>query len=265
MSTNGPAVSNRPSMSRRLRPLSMTWVTPTSRGFPGRAGTPRKPSLKSGIELLQLRLGAILDIAVERVAARVDADGERPEVLDAELPQTLGHQLLPGDLLDLLDLGRLERCGAADDREVHHPEALHRLDRLVGEPALPADRADAVLLAETLGEPHHAGARGGADADLLVAAGAELAHVRRRVEQKGPRQVHRWLHALVEDPDLRPVADADDVALDDHLVAGPELLDLRRVGDRERHLVRRHQNSLSNSTEPSAPTCADARRAAQHW
>ena len=79
---------------------------------------------------------------------RVDADDERPEVLDAELPQALGHQLLPGDLLDLLDLGRLERGGAADDREVDHPEALHRLDRLVGEAALAADRADAVLLAE---------------------------------------------------------------------------------------------------------------------
>src|SRR6478609_6042100 len=166
MSTNWPAVSNRPSMSRRLRPLSMTCVTPTSRGFPGRAGTPRKPSLKSGIELLQLRLGAILDIAVERVAVRVDADGERPEVLDAELPQALGHELLPGDLLDLLDLGRLERRRPADDGEVDHPEPLHRLDRLVGEPALPADRADAVLRAQPLGEAHHSRARRRADADL---------------------------------------------------------------------------------------------------
>src|SRR5512132_2078054 len=104
MSTNWPAVSNNPSMSRRLSPLSMTCVRPTSRGFPGRAGTPRKPSLKSGIELLQLRLGAVLNVVVERVPVGIDTHRERPEVLDAELPEALGHQLLPGDLLDLLDL-----------------------------------------------------------------------------------------------------------------------------------------------------------------
>ena len=88
---------------------------------------------------------------------RVDADGERAEVLDPELPEALGHELLPGDLFDLLDLGRLERGGAADDREVDHPEPLHRLDRVVRETALAADRADAVLRAERLGEAHHAG------------------------------------------------------------------------------------------------------------
>src|SRR5262245_22227790 len=143
-------------MSRRLRPLSMTWVTPTSRGLPGRAGTSRKPSLKAGIELLQLRLRAILDVAIQRAAVRVDADGQRPEVLDPELPEALGHELLPRDLLDLLDLGRLERGRATDDREVHHPEPLHRLDRFVGKAPLAADRPDAVPRAEALGEAHHA-------------------------------------------------------------------------------------------------------------
>src|SRR5262245_37109427 len=152
MSTNSPAVSNRPSMSRRLRPLSMTCVIPTSRGFPGRAGTPRKPSLNSGIELLQLCPGPVLHLAVERAAVRVDPHDQRAEVLDAELPEALGHQLLPGDLLDLLDLGRLERGRPADDREVDHPEPLHRLDRLVGEPALAADRAHPVLRAEAVRE-----------------------------------------------------------------------------------------------------------------
>src|SRR6186997_177250 len=234
MSTKSPAVSSIPSMSRMLRPLSITWVSPTSRGLPGREGTPNQPSLKPGIELLQLVVGAGLDVVVERVAVGVDADDQRPEVLDAELPEALGHELLPGDLLDLLDLRRLERGGAADDREVDHPEPLHRLDRLVGEPALAADRADAVLLAERLGEPHHARGRGRADAELLVAAAAlgvlaDLAHVRRRVEQERAAQVHRRLDALVEDADLRPVADADDVALHDHLVAGAELEDLRGI------------------------------------
>src|SRR5919108_1442737 len=109
-------------MSRRFRPLSMTWVRPSVRGLPGRWGRSRKPSLKPGIELLQLLLGGGLHVVVERVAVGVDADGERAEVLDAELPQALGHELLPGDLLDFLDLRRLERRCAADDREVDHPQ-----------------------------------------------------------------------------------------------------------------------------------------------
>src|SRR6478735_6224342 len=101
MSTKSPAVSNIPSMSRMLRPLSITCVRPTCRGLPGRDGTPNQPSLKPGIELLQLVVGARLDVVVERVAVGVDADDQRPEVLDAELPEALGHQLFPEDFLDL--------------------------------------------------------------------------------------------------------------------------------------------------------------------
>src|SRR3954468_14789146 len=153
-----------PSISRRFMPLSITWVKPSTRGFPGRGGRSRNPS-KPGIELLQFLVRCRLDVVVERVAVRVDPDRERAEVLHPELPEALGHELLPGDLLDLLDLGRLEGRCAADDREVDHPELAHRLDRLVGEAALAADRADAVLLAERLGEAHHAGRRCRADAD----------------------------------------------------------------------------------------------------
>src|SRR6187431_627476 len=156
MSTYSPAVSKRPSISRRFRPLSMTCVRPRSRGFPSRVGMSRNPSpSKPCIDVLQSLEGLRLDVAVERAPVGVDADGQRSEVLHPELPQALGHELLPGDLLDLLDLGRLEGGGAADDREIDHPETLHRLDRLVGEPALAADRAHAVLRAEPLGETHH--------------------------------------------------------------------------------------------------------------
>src|ERR671935_3001305 len=165
MSTYCPPVSKSPSISRRLRPLSMTCVSPSARGLPGRAGRSRKPFSEAGIELLQLLLRGGLDVVVERVAVGVDADGERAEVLDAELPEALGHQLLPGDLLDLLDLRRLQRRRAADDREVDHLQAPHRLDRLVGETALAPDRAHSVLRAERLGETNHPGARGRADAD----------------------------------------------------------------------------------------------------
>src|SRR5215217_5018681 len=243
MSTNSPAVSKRPSMSRRFRPLSMTCVRPLLRGFGSRAGISSHDPLEAGIKLLQLLLRALLDVVVERVAVGVDADGQRPEVLDTELPQALRHQVLPGDLLDLLDLRRLQRRCPADDGEIHHPVLAQRLDRLVREAPLAADRADAVLAAERLREAHHAGARRRPDRERLVpdiALGiwAHLADVRRGMEQERAVQVDRRLLALVEDPDLGPVADPDDVALDDDLVAGAELQDLLVVRYGERHLMR---------------------------
>src|SRR5947199_10185346 len=146
-----PATSRMSSHARGPRPLSSTWVSPWC-------------GSKSSIEFLQLLLGAFLDVVEKGVAVRVDPDGERPEVLDAELPEALGHELLPVDLFDLLDLGRLERGRAADEREVDHPVLRHRLDRLVGEAALARDRPDAVVAAERLREAHHAGARRRADA-----------------------------------------------------------------------------------------------------
>src|SRR5690242_13207409 len=264
MSTNWPAVSKRPSISRRLSPLSMTCVRPSARGLPGRGGRSRNP-LELGIDLLQLLVSGGLHVVVEGVAVGVDADRERAEVLDAKLPEALGHQILPGDLLDLLDLGRLERRGPADDREVDHAVLPHGLDRLVREAALAADRADAVLVAERLGEADHPRARGRADADRVVAAIVALADSGRGMQQERAAEIHRRLLALVEDPDLRSVADADDVALDDHLVAGSEFEDLGLVLDRKGHLVLRHQASRSKSVVPSAAMCAVARRAAQHW
>src|SRR6266700_257731 len=149
------------SHARGPSPLSSTWVRPPSRLM---------PRSKSGIELLQLLLGSGLHVVVERVPVRVDADGERAEILDAELPEAFGHELLPDNLLDLLDLRCLERRSPADDGEIDHAQPAHRFDRLVREAALAADRADAVLLAERLREAHHPGRRRRADADLLVAS-----------------------------------------------------------------------------------------------
>src|SRR4030081_1644868 len=115
------------SHARGPRPLSSTCVRPLCDG-----------SSKAGIELLQLLLGRGLHVVVERVPVRVDTDRERTEVLDAERPEALGHELLPGSLFDLLDLRRLERGRAAAYCEVDHPEPVHRLDRLVGKAALAA-------------------------------------------------------------------------------------------------------------------------------
>src|SRR5439155_27356031 len=170
-----PATSSTSSHARGPRPLSITCVRPWCGA---------RPMSKPLIELLQFRFRAFLDVVEEGVAVRVDADGERPEVPDAELPEALRHELLPVDLFDLLDLRRLERSRTADDGEVDHPVLAHRLDRLVGQSALAADRAHAVVAAERLGEADHPCRRGGADADLLVFAFANLAHARGRVEDE---------------------------------------------------------------------------------
>jgi hypothetical protein len=84
------------------------------------------------------------------------------------------------------------------------------------------------------------------------------------VEEERAGQVERRFDALIEDPDLRAVADAEDVAVDGDEVARAELADVL-LGRRKSQLVLGHQNSLSNSIWPSAETCALARRAAQHW
>src|SRR5438270_11095876 len=139
MSIWSPETSSTSSHPRGPRPLSRTCVRPPSRV---------RPRSKTGIELLQLLRRGCLDVVVERVAVRVDADGERPEVLHAELPQALGHELFPRDLFDLLDPRGLERGCAPAHGEVHHPALLHRSDRLVWEAALAADGAHAVLRAE---------------------------------------------------------------------------------------------------------------------
>src|SRR6266480_2883886 len=63
------------------------------------------------------RLG--FDILVEAVAVGVDRDDERAEVLDAEFPQALGHEIFPPDLLDFFDLQRFQRRRASDDCEIN--------------------------------------------------------------------------------------------------------------------------------------------------
>src|SRR5262245_180208 len=247
MSMYGPAVSSRSSTARGPRPLSMTWVRPPSRG-----GSPRSRS-NSLIELLQLLRRLCLDVVEQRIAVRVDADPQRPEVLDTELPEALGHELLPGHLLDLLDLRRLQRGRPADDREVDHPVAAHRLDRLVREAPLPADRADAVVAAERLRETHHACRRRRPYAHRLVPAGAELADIGRRVEQERAVQVPRWIDALVEDAHLRAVANADDVTVDGDEIARPELADLL-LGRRKGQPVLSHTTTLPRNKLLQAPS-----------
>src|SRR5215470_3873195 len=82
MSMCSPAVSRTSSHARGPRPLSRTCVRPPSRVTP-------MSNSETCIELLQLLRRGRLDVVVERVAVCVDADRERAEVLDAELPEAL--------------------------------------------------------------------------------------------------------------------------------------------------------------------------------
>src|SRR5918999_2784530 len=72
MSMYGPAVSSTSSQARGPRPLSRTCVNPPERGCRS----------KSGNEALQALPRLRLDVAVHRVAMRVDPDPQGPEVLD---------------------------------------------------------------------------------------------------------------------------------------------------------------------------------------
>src|SRR5260370_40368288 len=84
MSMCSPAVSRMSAQARTPRPLSSTCVSPPSRD---------RPRSKAGIELLQLLGGRSLDVVEERVAVLVDAERERAEIFDAELPEALGHEV----------------------------------------------------------------------------------------------------------------------------------------------------------------------------
>jgi len=61
------------------------------------------------------------------------------------------------------------------------------------------------------------------------------------VEEERTGEIHRRLDALIEDADLRAVADADDVPLHGDLVPGAQLQDFGGIGDRERDFVLCHR------------------------
>ena len=100
---------------------------------------------EAGQHLGAPRLRVVGDVAVEAAAVAVHADEQRPEVADAELPQRLGVEVVEVDVLDLLDPGRLERRGAADDREVDAAQLAERRLRAFAQAALADDDAHAVL------------------------------------------------------------------------------------------------------------------------
>ena len=164
---------------------------------------------------------------------RVHGHYQGAEPPDAELPQALRHEVLELDLLDLLDLGGLQRRRAAGDRKVDPAELLQHRQGVRQQPALADDRADAVVVHQPAREAVHARAGGGADADLLIASGTELAHVGGGMDEGGAAQAHPGPLAAVEHRDLGGVPDADDVPVDAQLLPGAQLAQRVEVGDRE--------------------------------
>ena len=64
----------------------------------------------------------------------VHRDQQRAEIADPKLPQRLGVQVVEVDVFDLLDPGRLERRGAADDRKIGAAEFAERCGRGFAQP-----------------------------------------------------------------------------------------------------------------------------------
>src|SRR5205085_1276193 len=118
------------------------------------------------------------------------------------------------DLLDLLDLHRLQRRGAADDRQVDAPVFFHLVDRVLEETGFADHRADAVLLDQAGIEPVHTRGGRGADANLFIFAIGKFFHAGRGVQADGAGQIRRRRDAFVENADLRGVPDAEDVTVD---------------------------------------------------
>src|SRR3954453_3409573 len=142
MSTNAPAVSKSPSISRRFIPLSMTCVSPLLRGLPGRTGTPRNPSSKPGIA------GTIpnhshSDRLFNAGAPSVDV---AQELLDLVRARGLRVGEVPAS-------GRRVGCEPGEVRLRHAERAQPRRPREAGE------RLDAACgiagIADRLAEPRH--------------------------------------------------------------------------------------------------------------
>src|SRR4051812_27564461 len=77
---------------------------------------------KAFIRFLEISAGLRTDVAVGGLAVRIHRDKERSEVFHPEFPETLGHQVLEEDILDLLHLDRFDARRAADDRQVDPAE-----------------------------------------------------------------------------------------------------------------------------------------------
>src|SRR5512141_2906829 len=81
----------------------------------------------------------IVDLRIQVAAVAVHRDEQRAEALDAEFPQRLGIEIVEIDVFDLLDPRRLERRGAADDREIDAAVLRERGERAFAHPALADD------------------------------------------------------------------------------------------------------------------------------
>src|SRR4030095_2541660 len=100
--------------------------------------------------------------------------------------------------------------------------------------------------------------------ERVVAPVVTLADIWRGMEQERSGEIQRRMDALAEGPGGRGAWAPGDGAGSGREGAGAELPNVL-FGGGEGEPVLGHQASRSNSVVPSAATCADARRAAQHW
>src|SRR5262249_55470998 len=92
-----------------------------------------------------LRSRISVDYGVDARAMAVHSDSQRAEVAHAKAPQALGMQIVEIDVLDRFDPGRLQRRGAADDREIGAAELAKRGERPWSESTLADDEPHPAL------------------------------------------------------------------------------------------------------------------------
>src|ERR1041385_4893670 len=169
-------------------------------------------------------------LRIEAATVTVHGDDERAETVDAKLPQRFRVEVVEVDVLDGFDPGGLERRGAADDGEVHAAHFAEGIRRVFPQAALADDDPHPVFAHQRPGEALHAVARGGADAERLVARGISrarlhLAHIGRGMDYRVAGEVEPGFAAAIEHVNLGRVADAEERATERDSVVHPELAD----------------------------------------
>lgn len=146
----------------------------------------------------------------------VDSHYQRPEVLDAKLPEAFGHEVLPPDVFDLFDLHGLECCRAADDGQVGAAQFFHGLDARFEQSAFAYNCSDLVALKQAGYKAIHARAGCCSNGKLFVSSIRQFLDPRCCVQAHRASEVHGRVDAFIEDADLRSIADPKDRAADEY-------------------------------------------------
>lgn len=149
----------------------------------------------------QSRARLTSDLGVKISAMGVDGYGKRSEIFDPKTPNAFGHEVLPVDAFNRLNLGCFQSCSTSYDGKVACAKLLHRPYAIFQEPAFANNSPYSITFEKTRSETIHSRTCGCTDADGKIAVSL-LLDVRRGVQANGPLKVYRRFNTLVENPDL---------------------------------------------------------------